>query len=60
MKGDPRTYICPACPHPVADHRAKAPRTLFCRDCPCSMTTKWRYAWAVTLLALLERWQGRG
>ena len=46
---------CPACPHLVENHRAEAPRRLFCRECECSVTTKWRYAWAVILMALCER-----
>lgn len=55
-----RNYVCPVCPHLVSTHRSIAPRTLVCRghDCACRVTTKWRYAWAVTLLALLERWRG--
>ncbi|AHJ88367.1 hypothetical protein CG91_gp067 [Mycobacterium phage 39HC] len=47
--------VCPKCPHPVTHHTAHPPRTLTCAQCECVAVVKWRYAWAVTLLAWADR-----
>lgn len=41
---------CPACGHGWEVHEPGLPRLLFCLDCGCQATVKWRHAWVVWLL----------